>query len=489
MARRSKKTSRRAPRVIPRKRGRLAALTLGAGVAIVVVFALVFSIAFGSRGVAAHASALHNADEALRAATVARSQAGLATHLRILERDFGFDAGDEITVSVSEARLAVGDLESAIEGMNQATGHVDAGIQSSSATFTTTVRDLLERLDGGDVDGAEAIAVASLDDDFRGVVNTVVVERDYQVSEVAAANALMGRIGDVARFLVAFLVPTAAIVIYRELSRRQQRQRDLEVRLETEKELNKARDEFVASASHELRTPLTSIFGLAHLLEEDPAVQSSEPAVEMTAMIISETNDLSRMVDDLLTTARLDAGALHYQFENVNALDEVREVVGPMRRSGARVGIECDPALVRSDRLRLRQVVRNLISNALKYGGPTVRIVGHVVSGWYEIRVEDDGEGIPEELHERLFQRFLHQGDLPLVLGSVGLGLSIVRALAEGMGGAVWYERARGWTSFVVRIPMATTNERSAYREPGEPSRSADPAVAARETLQAVAGR
>ena len=82
--------------------------------------------------------------------------------------------------------------------------------------------------------------------------------------------------------------------------------------------------------------------------------------------------------------------------------------------------------------------------------------------------MEDDGAGIPEELRKRLFQRYLHEGDMPLVLGSVGLGLSIVSALAEGMGGAVWYERRDGWTSFVVRVPLATSEEVSRYREAGE---------------------
>jgi hypothetical protein len=183
------------------------------------------------------------------------------------------------------------------------------------------------------------------------------------------------------------------------------------------------------------------------------------------------------MVDDLLTTARLDAGALHYQFEHLAVLDEIHEVVEPMRRSGLSVDVDAQPTLVRSDRLRLRQVVRNLLSNAGKYGGPRVRVIGRLVSGWYELRVEDDGEGIPKDLEERLFQRFLHQGDAPLVLGSVGLGLSIVRALAEGMGGAVWYERTSdGWTSFVVRVALAPAGAQApAYREPGTPARVAEP--------------
>jgi signal transduction histidine kinase len=264
---------------------------------------------------------------------------------------------------------------------------------------------------------------------------------------------------------VAFLVPTAVILIYRELSSRQQKQSELEVRLKAEQELGKARDQFVANASHELRTPLTSIFGLAQILEEDEIVAQSETAGEMIAMIISETHDLSRMVDDLLTTARLDAGAMHYQFENLAILDEIHDVVDPMHKAGLSVGLNVQPALVRSDRLRIRQVLRNLLSNAGKYGGEDVRVVGRVVSGWYELIVADDGEGIPEELEQRLFQRFLHQGDMPLVLGSVGLGLAIVRALAEGMGGAVWYERTKGWTKFVVRIPLAKDGAESRFKE------------------------
>ena len=448
-----------------RPRGRLAAFTLGIGIGIVVVFALVFSIAIGNRGIAVHATALHYADEALRSATVVRSQAGLAAHFGVLERDFGFEAADAIKRSSQETRLGLDNLASSLRGLAEVTGQADPTIESLAATFRSTAQSILAALERGDVAAAQALAGEDLDQDFRSLLDPVIVARGQQAGEVGAAIALMGRIGDVARFLVAFLVPTAAILVYRDLARRQQRQRDLEVRLETEKALGQARDEFVASASHELRTPLTSIFGLAHLVAEDPVVTASPGAVEMLGMIISEANDLSRMVDDLLTTARLDAGALHYQFENLRVLDEVREVVEPMRLSGTAFQVQVQPALVRSDRLRLRQVVRNLLSNARKYGGPTIRVLGRLEAGWYEIRVEDDGDGIPVELHDRLFQRYLHKGDLPLVLGSVGLGLSIVRALAEGMGGAVWYERRSGWTSFVVRVPLAARSEAIPYRD------------------------
>ena len=137
-----------------------------------------------------------------------------------------------------------------------------------------------------------------------------------------------------------------------------------------------------------------------------------------------------------------------------------------MRRSGTTFTVEVQPALVRSDRLQLRQVVRNLLSNARKYGGPTVRVLGRLEAGWYEIRVEDDGRGIPKELHDRLFQRYLHKGDLPLVVGSVGLRVIHRPRPLRGDGWRRWYERRSGWTSFVIRVPLAAHTDASPFRGP-----------------------
>ena len=458
--------SGRGTAVAPRRGSKFTAIALVVGVGLALVFALVFSIAFGSKGVAQHAKALHAADEALRAATVARAQAGMAAHLVVLQQEIDFDAIASVEVAMRDTRFALNDLAAAVADLEGHTSEVSSSIDSAAASFSATVGGILRLAEAGDAAGLRAAVGDPFDRDFRLLTDAVVVERDFQASQVAAADDTMGRVGDLARFLVAFVVPASAVIVYRELTRRQHRQKELEVRLETEQELGKARDEFVANASHELRTPLTSIFGMAHLLEEDEAVRTSPAAMEMLGLVISEAHDLNRMVDDLLTTARLDAGALHYQFENLPVVAEVvDEVVEPLRRAGITVEVDCGPALVRSDRLRLRQVVRNLLSNAGKYGGPHIRLLGAEVDGWYELRVEDDGEGIPPELEARLFQRFLHRGDMPLVLGSVGLGLSIVRALAEGMGGAVWYERRKGWTCFVVRVPLASASEAPRYRE------------------------
>ncbi|MCJ7725691.1 MAG: hypothetical protein MUP76_04810, partial [Acidimicrobiia bacterium] len=227
------------------RRTRLAAIALGAGVVMVLVFALVFSIAFGTRQVAAHADALHNADEALRASTVVRAQVGMATHLAVLEREFGFEAADGIELALGEVVLALGDLSVSLAELDGLVGGLDPGLVSAAQRFETTVETIRDLVVAGDSTLAQ-VEAGVLDDQFREITGAIVVERDYQASRVATANQTMGRVGDLVRFLVAFLVPTAVILLYRELSQRQQRQSELEVRLESEQELGKARDEFVA---------------------------------------------------------------------------------------------------------------------------------------------------------------------------------------------------------------------------------------------------
>jgi signal transduction histidine kinase len=110
--------------------------------------------------------------------------------------------------------------------------------------------------------------------------------------------------------------------------------------------------------------------------------------------------------------------------------------------------------LLRADRLRLRQVLRNLLSNALKHGEPPIALTGRVERNRYVLAVTDCGPGVPPELEARLFQRFIHQGRDPLLTGSVGLGLSIARLLVRRMGGNLAYRRSDGLTTFLVELPL-----------------------------------
>lgn len=427
-------------------------ITLVSGMGLLLILGLVFSIAHGSQQITTRATDLHNADESLRAATVVRAQVGLAVHLTTIDDVFGTNSDEPITLSLAEARTSLDDL---MAGINRLVGgSVDTGhAVISGRTFASTTDEVIQAI--GDRDAGLARDLSEVQDqEFQMLLADLEAVRDALADSVAQSDVFLGRVGTLSRFLVAFLVPAAVIFIYRELLLRQHRQNELEGRLESERRLSRAREEFIANASHELRTPLTGITGLAQILAEDPSIERSENASELLHLIISESNDLARMVEDLLTTARLDAGALHFDFDDVSMADAVREVVDPLIKAGSEIELDCEPALVRADGLRTRQVLRNLVSNAQKYGGNHIRIVGRVDGRTYRCEVIDDGDGVPPEMSEKIFERFVHRGRSG-VSDSVGLGLAIVHALAHGMGGSVTYQRSNDVTSFTVRLPLA----------------------------------
>jgi signal transduction histidine kinase len=448
-------------RIGPRKReahsrtrfDRALAITLISAMGLLVILGLVFSIAQGSRQITTRASQLHNADESLRAATVVRAQLGLAVYLTTIDDAYGTNSQEAIDLSVEETKTALGDLATGVDeleshGMSAAMAAIDA-----ASSYDATTDAVLTAIEDKDAALAEEVWQRH-DAEFKNLVANLEGIRDALRDDVNQSDVFLGRIGTLTRFLVAFLVPAAVIFIYRELLLRQHRQTELEGRLESERRLSRAREEFIANASHELRTPLTGISGLAQILAEDPSIASSESASELLHLIISESGDLSRMVEDLLTTARIDAGALHFDFDDLSITEVVSDVTEPLVRAGISVEWDCEPAFVKGDALRSRQVLRNLLSNARKYGGPNIFIRGRIDGRTYACEVIDDGNGVPDHISERMFERFVHRGHAG-VKDSVGLGLAIVHALAQGMGGSVRYERREGNTVFTVRLPLS----------------------------------
>jgi signal transduction histidine kinase len=437
------------------RRDRPLLITIGAGLILLLVVGIVFSAAWGSQRITKSAAALHNADETLRSATVARAQLALAVHMSAVDREFGTNSLDAREVSRAETTKAILDMDDGFADL-AASDNVEIMPIASNAVdeFIGVVEEIQGLLDEGDSVTAQLVAEESLDSSFRSLMVVLVDVRNELFADIEASDGLLILVGNVSRFLVAFLIPAAIILIYQRLASRARRQAELEARLDAERRLSQAREEFIANASHELRTPLTGIHGLAMLLEDDPAIQSSEVASEFVGMIVSESADLSRMVEDLLTTARLDAGALTYSFSDVDVPEEVREVIEPMRRANLEASVHCAPGVIRADHLRFRQILRNLLSNARKYGGDRIWIEGRVVGRSYELVVADNGPGLPKELENRVFERFIHQDQKTAVKDSVGLGLSIVRALADGMSGSVEYEHREGETRFVVTMPL-----------------------------------
>jgi signal transduction histidine kinase len=309
----------------------------------------------------------------------------------------------------------------------------------------------------GDVDGALRANQGDVESAYLETTELLRARRESIEDRIAMTEGAAGRIAVVTSLMVTLLVPLTALVVYRSIVRRQLRERraQMEAKLQAERELNIAKDEFIAGLSHEFRTPLTSIYGFSEVLI-DSGLIDPESSIELIKLINSESSELSRMVDDLLVAARIEAGALSFKAIEMDVAEAVAAVLAPVLRSGVPIEADVEPVNVWADPLRVRQVVRNLISNAVKHGGPHIAVYGRTERNEFVCSVVDDGPGVPNEIVGQLFERFVHDGRQALLAGSVGLGLNIARSLVLEMRGDLVYERMRGTTWFTFRLPLAS---------------------------------
>lgn len=249
------------------------------------------------------------------------------------------------------------------------------------------------------------------------------------------------------------------------------RQRQAQAEYERLRELTRAKDQFLASVGHELRTPLTSVLGFAQVLRSDGAALSEEDRGDMIATVADEATDLAAIVDDLLVAARSELDLLVVQKLAVSARAQVAQVLETYNATDRqRVEVVADPETpyrAIADPGRVRQILRNLITNAGRYGGGQVAIRLRQDDDTVRIEVRDDGPGVPGEESELIFDPYYRahpQGSQPAALG---IGLAVARRLARLMGGDVTYRRQGGWTVFELVLPRASSVEEEPSRDQG----------------------
>jgi signal transduction histidine kinase len=230
-----------------------------------------------------------------------------------------------------------------------------------------------------------------------------------------------------------------------------------------QRELDRLKDDFVATVSHELRTPLTSMMGFLEMIREGEAGELNEEQQRFLAIVYRSSERLQRLVGDLLFVARLDANGLQLQFGETQ-LDEI--VHDAVESSGAlarareiTLVAEVEPVPpVSGDKERLSQLVGNLISNALKFtpAGGRVTARAFVDGSHAVVEISDTGIGIPPAEQGRLFQRFFRSSTATeQAIPGTGLGLVISRAIAEAHGGTIDVTSVPGeGTTFRVEIPL-----------------------------------
>ncbi len=315
----------------------------------------------------------------------------------------GVADGSEVTSAVEATQAGVAELERRVERLGERMAEPIAhdALLESSGEFIVRVESILDRLlEGGGVSEQE---LESMDASYRDLAGFLAADRNLVVRDLELAQEEAGRIADASRFLVAFVVPLGAVVTFRRSIRRRQRQVELEQELVRQREIAQTKDDFIADVSHELRTPLTSIYGFASTLLDREIAGDPELTTEFATLIAMEADELSRMVDDLLTAARADDDALSFKREKVDPRVEVEAVIAPMRAVGVDILTKMDPHPINGDRIRLRQVLRNLLSNAQKHGRPPFAVTGRVERLRYVLAITDCGPGVPDELEGRLF--------------------------------------------------------------------------------------
>ena len=255
--------------------------------------------------------------------------------------------------------------------------------------------------------------------------------------------------------------PFVAIVLVGPLLATALYQRWIHGALNRLREFDRLKDEFIAIVSHELRTPLTSVYGAAMTLEKHQL--DDERRHELLEIVTTEAARLSRLLDDILWVSRLDSGRVRPHIRPVEPLPLTREVVDATRThlpEGLELELLDDSPLphVAADSDKLRQVLVNLVENAVKYsreGRIQVRLGAYY--GNVRFSVRDEGPGIPPGQHERIFEKFYRlDPQMTQGVGGTGLGLYICRELVEGMKGDIWVESVPGeGSTFSFELPVA----------------------------------
>lgn len=424
-------------------------IVVGATLAALLVLAVFLVNRESSSAVAVDAEVAIHAESTLSAAAGAVNATNFAVVLAANTSDAGL-----ITTARNEITSASEELSRRSERLFARLPQQSRNkVAAAQHRFETATQEAMEALDDLDSDSAPGLLEAQ-SEAYQSLVTVLAELRDARTAEILVAGEGVGRAANAVRFLVIFLLPLGIIVGLWRSMRRHAAQRIVNEELRHLKEVSQSKDRFIADVSHELRTPLTGIYGFAAALE-DEADDLPETTRELIGFIVSEASELSRMVDDLVAAGRIDADVISYEIEPVSLCDEILEVVRPFRRRGISVEVDDISISVLADRMRLRQLLRNLVSNAAKHGGDEIAVTAYGRQGWGVIEVIDDGPGVSLELETRLFHRYVHTDGTAVLEGSVGLGLAIARSFAEEMNGDLRYLRADDLTIFEVTLPLA----------------------------------
>ena len=218
-------------------------------------------------------------------------------------------------------------------------------------------------------------------------------------------------------------------------------------------EAERTKDEFVATVSHELRNPLAAMLGLGQELADNYDTFTDEERRDMAQMIARQADDASWLIEDLLVVYRDNLSQVSVSLQEFDVTKEVERVLEVVDYPIDIKVLEGSPRIL-ADPRRTRQILRNLITNAMRYGGEAIQVTIDKAADRVEVKVQDSGKPIPDADVERIFRAY-ERGKGPSHAASVGLGLNVSRRLARLMDGDLTYRHEGGWSEFVLSLPSA----------------------------------
>jgi len=300
-----------------------------------------------------------------------------------------------------------------------------------------------------------------------GLVNAT-VQRSWLLSLI-----VFGVIAGTAVIMIPFAILPPARLVHRQVDDMAAIAARLALARTEADEANRAKSGFLSRMSHELRTPLNAILGFGQLMQSSAATPLTPQQATCVEHILSAGDHLLQLINDILDLAKIEAGKIQLSLENVyleTVVQECLTMTGAMaakHRIQVLVGQGPEPDMaVTADHMRLRQVVLNLISNAIKYnrtGGTVTLSCGRAPDGRLRLTVADTGHGIPEAQRDMLFRPFTRLDAEYKDIEGTGIGLTITKQLVEMMGGTIDYVTAEGkGTTFWVDLPGSASAEHPA---------------------------
>ncbi len=376
-----------------------------------------------------------------------------------------------IAAAIDDARTRGGSRTSAPVPMGERTIYANAvAIGTVPPVVAVTLVDVVAVIAGGAEDplaaqldvavvdaGTESVVVGvlpSLDGGLARSFSDVLLGRRLRVAVVPSEGFGL-QSGALAGSSLLAMGLAIAVLAYAVGVMSRRRAAQAAERLQMAQQINEDKDRFIAGVSHELRTPLTAILGLSQQIAEHPEHFDPAELAELSAMVARQSEEMSVLIEDLLVAARADAGTITILQERVDLAEQARVVCKGFPEERSVLAVDGTEVWCEADPLRVRQIVRNLVANAIRHGGPTIEVHARGSAEGAVLEVRDDGDGIEAEARELIFAPYYRSGAAAGLAPSVGLGLSVARQLAELMGGTLDYRYDNGSSVFRLVLPTA----------------------------------